>query len=225
MKSKKVNSYKSRSKIAQKQAKLSARRTRLLVFTAGIFLSVALVLFIIPQKPIQSRSVSDSETKIVAVEQKIIKSKELPAGKPIRLSIPKIRVDAAIESVGLVKGAVGVPKVPSAAAWYNLGAKPGNIGSAIITGHYGPWIDGRRSVFDNLYKLKKGDKIYIKDDKGKIITFVVRELKSYDRNAIVAGIFISTDGKSHLNLITCDGLWNRLIRQYSKRLVVFADKE
>ncbi|MFA6918638.1 MAG: class F sortase [Patescibacteria group bacterium] len=144
----------------------------------------------------------------------------------IRLKIPKIKVDTALESVGLTaQGAVNVPKGLTNAAWFNLGPHPGENGNAVITGHYGIWKNGTPTVFNNLYKLRPGDKLYIENEKGEIITFVVRESRNYNPNTDASDIFISNDGKSHLNLITCEGAWNKVSKSYPKRLVVFTDKE
>ncbi len=144
---------------------------------------------------------------------------------PIRIQIPKIKVDAAIEYVGITKdGAIGVPRGPVNAAWFKEGPRPGDPGSAIIDGHAG-WKNGIPAVFDNLFKLKKGDKIYIKDKKGATIVFVVRKIKKYYPKAYASDLFVSSDGVSHLNLITCTGIWNVKEKTHSQRLVVFADKE
>lgn len=144
---------------------------------------------------------------------------------PVRLKIPKIRVDAAIEYVGLTpQGVVDVPKGPATVAWLNLGPRPGENGSSVISGHYG-WKNNKPAVFDNLYKLRKGDKLYITDNSGLTTTFIVREARRYDPKADASNVFASSDGKSHLNLITCEGIWNKLLKSYSKRLVIFADKE
>jgi len=35
----------------------------------------------------------------------------------------------------------------------------------------------------------------------------------------------SSDAKAHLNLITCEGVWDKVSKSYSKRLVVFTDRE
>lgn len=148
------------------------------------------------------------------------------AGLPVRLKIPSISVDAAIESIGLTsQGAMDVPKNPGDAAWFNLGPRPGANGSAVIDGHYGTWKNGSGSVFDNLYKLHQGDQLYVEDDKGTIISFVVREIRSYDPKANASDVFGSSDGKSHLNLITCEGVWDKDSKSYPKRLVVFTDRE
>lgn len=147
-------------------------------------------------------------------------------GVPVRLKIPRINIDAAIESVGLTsQGAVDVPRGSVNTAWYNLGPRPGENGSAVITGHYGVWKNGTPTVFNNLSKLRPGDKIYVRDKKGITFTFIVREIKKYNPRADASDVFISSDGEAHLNLITCLGAWNKASKSYPKRLVIFADKE
>ncbi len=132
---------------------------------------------------------------------------------------------APIESVGLTaEGAVGVPEGPVDAAWYDLGPRPGDIGSAVIVGHEG-WKDGIAAVFDSLNKLAVGDKIYVTDDTGTTTVFIVRQIQLYGENDSVPNIFNSNDGLAHLNLITCDGIWNATTKSYSDRLVVFTDEE
>ncbi|MFA6432471.1 MAG: class F sortase [Candidatus Paceibacterota bacterium] len=143
---------------------------------------------------------------------------------PVRLKIPKIGVDAEIESVGLTpQGSVGVPERPSNAAWFDGSPHPGEIGNAIIVGHFG-WKDGVSSVFDDLSRLKKGDLLYVEDDTGMTVTFVVRESRRYDPKADASVVFNSSDEEAHLNLITCEGVWSEAEESYSLRLVVFADR-
>jgi LPXTG-site transpeptidase (sortase) family protein len=144
---------------------------------------------------------------------------------PIRLTIPRLNVDAAIEDVGLTsQGAMDVPKGPADVAWFDLGSRPGEKGSAVIAGHEG-WKDGIPAVFDNLHELQKGDELYVRDENGAIIAFVVREVRTYDQNGDSSDVFNSSDGRAHLNLITCGGIWNATQKSYSNRLVVFTDEE
>ena len=146
-------------------------------------------------------------------------------GLPIRLKIPKIGVDANIEHIGLTpQNAMDTPKVSMNAGWFNLGPRPGDIGSAVIDGHYGL---GNRipAVFDNLYKLKNGDKLYTEDEKGIITTFVVRDIRIYNKNQDALDIFNSNDGKAHLNIITCTGILDKISKNYSNRLIILTDKE
>jgi len=144
---------------------------------------------------------------------------------PSRLIIPKIGVDAAVEYVGLTpSGAMGTPKGPAEVAWFNQGPRPGEIGSAVITGHFG-WKDNIPAVFDEIHTLRTGDTLYVEDGKGTVITFVVREIRTYDEKADASDVFGSSDGKAHLNLITCEGVWDAVSKNYSKRLVIFTDQE
>jgi len=155
----------------------------------------------------------------------VVFSEQANSGLPFRLKIPNINIDAVVEHLGLTpQGAMDVPKGPADVAWFDLGPRPGDNGSAVIAGHYGPWKNGGGSVFDNLNKLKSGDKIYIQDETGAIITFVVRESRTYGKNEDASDVFSSNDGKAHLNLITCEGVWDETQKTYSNRLVVFTDK-
>ena len=155
----------------------------------------------------------------------VISVKTVTKTQPIRLKIPNAKVDALVESVGLtLDGAVGVPKGPKNVAWFNKGVRPGEIGSAIITGHFGVWLGGIPTVFNNLGKLKKGDLLSINDEKGNVTNFVVREVKSYDQNENVPAVFGAGDQGVHLNLITCMGIWNKILKRYPRRLVVYTDK-
>lgn len=173
-------------------------------------------------------SSSQTSLKLPILAEKFIGSlgkKEIRSELPIRIKIPKIGVDTTLERVGLASdGTVGIPSYPSNAAWFELSPRPGEKGNAIITGHFG-WKNGIPAVFDNLYKLNRGDKIYIEDETGTSTVFIVRESKRYDPKTSASLVFISTDERSHLNLITCEGIWNKTQKSYSKRLVVFADKE
>lgn len=146
-------------------------------------------------------------------------------GLPTRLTIPKSNVTASIISVGVTSdGAMDTPKGPNEVAWFNPGPRPGEVGSAVISGHYG-WKNNIPAVFDTLHLLQKGDKVYIKDESGATVIFIVREVRTYDENADATNVFTSNDGKAHLNLITCGGVWNKDTKSYSERIVVFTDKE
>ena len=147
------------------------------------------------------------------------------SGFPIRLEIPAISVDASIEDVGLTsQGAMDVPAGPTSTAWFDLGPRPGENGSAVIAGHEG-WKGGIRAVFDDLHQLRIGDRVYVEDAQNATTTFVVSGIQTYDKNGDATDVFSSNDGKAHLNLITCEGTWNAAKKSYSDRLVVFTDKE
>lgn len=147
-----------------------------------------------------------------------------PVETPVRISIPSVHVDAAIEKVALTPdGSMDVPKEPANAGWYELGPRPGEVGAAVLAGHV-DWYDGVTGVFADLHEVEPGDIIVTTDEAGNEARFVVRESKTYAADAVATDVFVSTDGAAHLNLITCIGDWDTTQGQYTERLVVFADK-
>jgi len=140
---------------------------------------------------------------------------------PVRLTIPAINVNASIQKIGVTsKGEMEIPSNSVDVGWFKFGSLPGEKGSAVIAGH----LDGENGgagVFINLYKLRPGDKLYVKNDKGETTTFVVRENRIY--NPGYADDVFSLNDSAHLNLVTCDGVWDGVKKSYNKRLVVFTD--
>lgn len=202
-------------------SKILSRKKPVIILFVVFAICIAVLSQFIPR---------DSSTQSILVPPKTSNSavnneKTLSVGLPMRLKIPVINVDAGIEFVDVTsKGEMDVPKSPANAAWYNKGPRPGEIGSSVIDGHYG-WENNVPAVFDSLYKLKKGDKLYVLDAAGVTYTFVVNESKSYNPKADTASVFLSNDGKAHLNLITCEGTWDKSQKSYSNRLIVFADQQ
>jgi LPXTG-site transpeptidase (sortase) family protein len=144
---------------------------------------------------------------------------------PVLIKIPSLGVVAAIKKVGMTPdGFMDVPKLPFDTAWYGLGPRPGEIGSAVIDGHV-DWKNGSSAIFTNLHLLKPGDKVVVQDIAGAVTTFTVRLSRTYDPRAYAPEVFTSDDGRAHLNLITCEGVWDNVAQGYSQRLVVFTDKE
>lgn len=147
----------------------------------------------------------------------------IPSGLPVRLKIPIIGVDSAVEDALITRdGRMDVPEGSIDVAWFALGPHPGQIGSAVIGGHFGI-RDGEKFVFYDLDKLKEGDKLFVEDDKNDTHEFIVRSVALFDRNGDATTVFSSSDGVAHLNLITCEGVWNQVNGGYPKRRVVFAD--
>lgn len=142
-------------------------------------------------------------------------------GLPTRLIIPKIKVDTNVQQVGItLQNSMDVPSNSTSVGWFKLGAKPGEKGSTVIDGHVDSEIGGK-GIFSDLHLLSKGDKLYVKNDKGESFTYVVQDTKVYDEGTRVPDIFSKNDNK-YLNLITCDGIWNGENQSYTQRLVVFA---
>lgn len=143
-------------------------------------------------------------------------------GLPVQLRIPAIGVDAYIEHVGLTEDlAMGVPSKTENVAWYKLGYRPGERGTAVIAGHLDT-VTGAPAVFWRLESLEPGDEITVRGLDGIRRRFIVesRARYLYDE-APVQRIFGPAEAP-RLALITCQGAWDRANRNYSHRVVVYA---
>lgn len=144
-----------------------------------------------------------------------------PPPAPTRLVIPKIKLDAAIEPVGLKSTRRGYEwdMVPNAAGWHDLSATPGHPGNTVLSGHNGSRA-GR--VFRNLWRLKVGDRITV---------FVGEQPFEYEvkERAIFRELFASKAQRTanakwigqfpdeRLTLVTCHPTWTN-----THRLVIVA---
>lgn len=138
---------------------------------------------------------------------------------PSRLRIPALRIDAPVNPVGINdRGEMVVPVLAGDIGWYALGARPGETGSAVLSGHLDSVL-GTRGVFGNLQKLATGDSVYVDNGSGGTLHFRVIASHSYPTDeAPIREIFTATGGQL-LNLITCSGTWTW--PTYDKRLVVY----
>lgn len=143
---------------------------------------------------------------------------------PTVLIIPKINVSASIEQVGIDKeGLMDVPKKPENVGWLNVSRVPGERGVAIIDGHRG-WRQRRPVVFDELHQLTVGDSVYVINDQGETISFIVKKTKTYHKDADASEVFVSQNSTAQLNLVTCSGFWDKLLQTSSERFVVFTER-
>lgn len=194
-----------------------SRKLSIAITAVGSTLCISF-LSVLPSNGLDKESVLPT-TKTVAFNE----PEQAESGRPVRLTIPSIKVDSAIEYVGLTRrGEMDVPKRHGNVAWFSPGTRPGENGSAVIAGHYSWKGNGDGGVFRNLSKLRKGDLLYILDDKGTTVSFVVRESRLYDWDADASEVFTSANG-ARLNLVTCAGTWDNSKQSSTKRRVIFAE--
>lgn len=143
-------------------------------------------------------------------------------GIPKRLQIPTINVDAEVESVGITAdGAMDIPVNADNVAWYNLGVRPGEQGSAVIDGHLDK-EDQSPAVFANLGKLAVGDVVSVYDGQENQLNFRVIDIRMYLADDDTTEVFSNQTGK-FLNLITCAGSWDAGTKDYNQRRVIFTE--
>jgi LPXTG-site transpeptidase (sortase) family protein len=142
------------------------------------------------------------------------------AGLPVRLRIPAIDVDAPIEHVGLKdNNEMDVPKIARDVAWFKYGPLPGQVGNAVINGHLDQATS--KAVFFKLRQLIVGDEMVVTYSNGDEYVFVVDEKSRYGVESSPMGLITGPTNERRMNLITCDGAWDRGAANYSQRLVIF----
>lgn len=148
------------------------------------------------------------------------------AGPIVRFEIPAIGVDAPVEKVGrLPDGRMDVPKVPENVAWFTESALPGQpVGrTSVVAGHldspYGP------AVFYELRKLVRGDELAVTYENGDRYVFEVVTKERYPYDGAPVDKIFGADNDQMLNLITCDGAWDRGRANYQQRLVIYSRLE
>ncbi|QFT90573.1 Sortase family protein [Bacillus sp. THAF10] len=162
----------------------------------------------------------DLKNEFVQLKQK---EKEQELGiVPANLRIPAIKVEASVMKVGLLdNGQMGVPDNEEDVAWFEPGTKPGNTGNAVLAAH----VDSREgpAVFWDLKKMEPGQEVFVTDEDGTELTFVVKRVERYPRDeAPIKEIFGNANSKN-LNLITCTGTFDRANGGHEERLVVYTE--
>lgn len=140
---------------------------------------------------------------------------------PKRFRIPSLKINAPIRNVGLLKdGAIAVPNYLGQVGWYDNSSLPGKDGTVLMVGHYDAYDNS--VVFKRLKDVQVGAEINIERGDGQIVTYIVQNKASYDRNAVPMEQVNRSDNTKRLNIITCDGQYLNKEKTYSHRLVVYA---
>jgi hypothetical protein len=143
---------------------------------------------------------------------------------PVGLAIEPAGIDAGIENLRVVDGAMQDPSGPWVVAWYeNLGAL-GKIGNVVMAGHIDYWNVGP-AVFYNLSTLEPGDEIVVTGDDGKIYPFAVEWVRQYDSASIPLDEVTGPTAEQSLTLITCGGAFDYTNGHYVQRTVVRANRD
>ena len=142
---------------------------------------------------------------------------------PIGLAIEAAGIDAGIEALRVIDGAMQDPSGPWVVAWYeNLGAL-GTIGNVVMAGHIDYWNVGP-AVFYNLSTLEPGDEIVVAGDDGKTYPFAVEWVRQFDSASIPLDEVAGPTPEQSLTLITCGGAFDYMNGLYLQRTVVRANR-
>jgi LPXTG-site transpeptidase (sortase) family protein len=142
---------------------------------------------------------------------------------PRYLRINKIGVSSRVIRVGVKENnELRAPNSIFDTGWYENSAKPGEKGAAVFDGHvHGPTRPG---VFFNLKKLVVGDEIEVERGDGVRLKYEVKEVetKGYQEVDMEKVMRSQDQSKSGLNIITCTGKYNKQLKQYEQRQIVYA---
>lgn len=153
-----------------------------------------------------------------------------PAAYPAEIIVPSLGIRAPVENIGLTAaGAIGTPDNFTSVGWYAAGPPPGKAGTALIDGHVDNGL-GLAGVFKHLSEAKLGDEVRVVTRDGKILTFKIIAVRSYDYDHTPSAVLLGpptsvvsiSPGLSFINLVTCAGSWLEARKTYNQRLIVTA---
>ncbi|MFJ1985490.1 class F sortase [Streptomyces microflavus] len=140
---------------------------------------------------------------------------------PVRIRIPAIGIDQPLISLRVQQdGRLSVPDKPANIGWWSDGPRPGGPGATVIVGH----VDSATGpgAFHGLSTLDPGDNVTLVRDDRSTITFTIRAMRQYEKDAFPDSQVYATSGPPALHLITCSGAYDRSRGEYRDNLVVYA---
>ena len=146
------------------------------------------------------------------------------AARPVRLQIPAIDVDAAVDPVGVAAdGSMVIPHVAGRVGWYSYGPSPGDpAGAAVVAGH----VDTRGQGPGALYRLRDtglGGLVTVTLSSGRTLTYRIVAKQTIVKRRLPVEQLFARDGAPRLVLITCGGPFVPELSSYQDNLVVVAD--
>jgi len=141
-------------------------------------------------------------------------------GAPVRLVIPSIGINTAIQGIGLTRS--GNMAVPSGSTnnvgWYKYGVVPGQKGSAVLDAHV-------FAAFSKLKYVKPGADVYVVTAANQKLHFVVSAKQTFALSKLSSDQLFRPTASHALNLITCAGSLTADHSTYDHRLIVYATLE
>jgi hypothetical protein len=140
---------------------------------------------------------------------------------PIHLTVPSIGVSTDLQPLRLAgDGSLQAPTKWQVAGWFADGIVPGEVGPAVIAGH----IDstGGPAVFYRLRELIVGATIFVTDQDGTVLSFVVDGVREYQKDQFPTKAVYGPTPTPELRLISCTGEFDHSSRSYLNNLVVSA---
>lgn len=138
-------------------------------------------------------------------------------GAPRRVVIPALEVDAPVVPIKAAGRTLLPPDDPQQLGWWSDGARPGDRGSVLITGHT---VHTGGGALDNLETLRPADRVTVRTVTGAR-DYRVTRVKVYRKGTVArdAQQLFSQQVAGRLVLVTCEN-WNGV--RYLSNVVVTA---
>ena len=214
---------------ASEQVRTSPGRRARIVARAFVVLASTLALALSELAPSSAPSPVASERLVAAppVGATSAETSDVSAEAPrvaaaARIAIPRIGVDASLVDIGITPdGYMDSPASASTVGWYQHGARPGEGGNAVFTGHV-DFIHVGPAVFWNLARLEASDLLAISLEDGSSIRYRVVSVATYSLPALDMEAVLAPTPVETVTLITCGGVFSGT--DYSHRVVVRATR-
>jgi sortase (surface protein transpeptidase) len=190
--------------------------------TSAIAIAVALVAILGHTSP-KEPSVPNIAVLSTASEAhaRITTFPAIPRSGPEKLEIPALGVNIAVGRLGLQPdGEVEVPATTHTVGWFDDGATPGQIGSAVILGHVDSYLGP--GIFFELKTLKANDVIIVTLANGTVTRFRVNKVVQYAKTGFPDRLVFGSHGTRSLQLVTCGGPFDSATGHYLANIVVFS---
>jgi hypothetical protein len=142
-------------------------------------------------------------------------------GRPVRIRIPGLHVDAPVVQVAVSAGSLGVPVDPATVGWWSQSALAGSpAGAVVIDGHVDSATRGLGALF-RLTALRRLDLITVITAGGGAVDYRVSARHTYPKSVgLPADLFL--DPAPKLVVITCGGPFDKTTLSYEDNVVVVA---
>lgn len=166
-----------------------------------------------------------AHTPRVRVRQAPLTASVPPAltGRPERLSVPSLGIDAAVDPVGVrADRTVDIPDDAYRVGWYRFGSVPGEKrGSAVVVGHVDSRTQGRGALYP-LRAVALGARITVAMADGQRLAYRVVSRELIGKRGLPATELFARTGPPRLTIITCGGPYDAARGGYQDNLVVTA---
>jgi hypothetical protein len=142
---------------------------------------------------------------------------------PVRLQVPSLGVDAAVDAVGVeTDGSMVVPAQVDRVGWYRFGPRAGAPeGNTVLAGHVDTAADGPGALFD-LRTIEIGAEVTVTDADGTDHRYQVTSRDVITKTALPVEQIFARTGEHRLVVITCGGAFVPSTRSYEDNVVVTA---